>query len=327
MRGCRARRSRCSSLAGPEAEGRLRSGSVRIEGDAEIAQAFRNSCEQARPGRRGGAVARDRRRRGAPRRRTSRAESSPSADARRDSLATSAAEYLQEEGRDVPVRLEVEEFLQDVDRLRDDVERLEARIVRMEKAHQATGARLEVGARQQPAAASARSRCACASSADCSRSSACSCGTGSTTSSSPRTSSARCGSCSMSRPRRGSRRRTRRHAGRAASGSRSRSSGPIFVKFGQALSTRRDLLPADVADELAKLQDRVPPFPGGRGAGDRRARLRPAGRRGVRALRRDAARGGIDRAGPRGDAARRPGSRRQGAAARRARRRSSATSR
>jgi len=37
--------------------------------------------------------------------------------------------------------------------------------------------------------------------------------------------------------------------------------GPIFVKFGQALSTRRDLLPPDVADELAKLQDRVPPFP------------------------------------------------------------------
>ena len=39
--------------------------------------------------------------------------------------------------------------------------------------------------------------------------------------------------------------------------------GPIFVKFGQAVSTRRDLLPPDVADELAKLQDRVPPFPGG----------------------------------------------------------------
>jgi ubiquinone biosynthesis protein len=36
--------------------------------------------------------------------------------------------------------------------------------------------------------------------------------------------------------------------------------GPIFVKFGQALSTRRDLLPPDIADELAKLQDRVPPF-------------------------------------------------------------------
>ena len=38
--------------------------------------------------------------------------------------------------------------------------------------------------------------------------------------------------------------------------------GPIFVKFGQAVSTRRDLLPADIADELAMLQDRVPPFPG-----------------------------------------------------------------
>jgi ubiquinone biosynthesis protein len=36
--------------------------------------------------------------------------------------------------------------------------------------------------------------------------------------------------------------------------------GPIFVKLGQVLSTRRDLLPLDIADELAKLQDRVPPF-------------------------------------------------------------------
>jgi ubiquinone biosynthesis protein len=38
--------------------------------------------------------------------------------------------------------------------------------------------------------------------------------------------------------------------------------GPIFVKFGQILSTRRDLLPSDVAEELAQLQDQVPPFPG-----------------------------------------------------------------
>ena len=37
--------------------------------------------------------------------------------------------------------------------------------------------------------------------------------------------------------------------------------GPIFVKFGQVLSTRRDLLADDIAEELAKLQDQVPPFP------------------------------------------------------------------
>ncbi|WP_296447773.1 ubiquinone biosynthesis regulatory protein kinase UbiB [Rhodoferax sp. UBA5149] len=36
--------------------------------------------------------------------------------------------------------------------------------------------------------------------------------------------------------------------------------GPIFVKFGQVLSTRRDLMPLDIANELARLQDRVPPF-------------------------------------------------------------------
>jgi ubiquinone biosynthesis protein len=38
--------------------------------------------------------------------------------------------------------------------------------------------------------------------------------------------------------------------------------GPIFIKFGQVLSTRRDMLAPDFADELAKLQDRVPPFSG-----------------------------------------------------------------
>lgn len=37
--------------------------------------------------------------------------------------------------------------------------------------------------------------------------------------------------------------------------------GPVFIKFGQILSTRRDLLPPELAEELAKLQDKVPPFP------------------------------------------------------------------
>ena len=44
--------------------------------------------------------------------------------------------------------------------------------------------------------------------------------------------------------------------------------GPIFVKFGQVLSTRRDLLPLELADELAKLQDRVPPFPSAEAAAE-----------------------------------------------------------
>ena len=52
---------------------------------------------------------------------------------------------------------------------------------------------------------------------------------------------------------------------RAARGERIRRAledlGPIFIKFGQMLSTRRDLLPDDIAEELARLQDRVPPFP------------------------------------------------------------------
>jgi ubiquinone biosynthesis protein len=49
--------------------------------------------------------------------------------------------------------------------------------------------------------------------------------------------------------------------------------GPIFVKFGQVLSTRRDLIPLDIAEELARLQDRVPPFPSDQAAECVRAAL------------------------------------------------------
>ena len=118
------------ALAGPEAEGRLRSGKVRIEGDAEIAQAFRELLEHTRPDLEeelsqivGDVTAH----------RVANLAREVLAFGRRatDSLATSAAEYLQEEGRDVPARIEVEEFLRGVDQLRDDVERLEARITRL----------------------------------------------------------------------------------------------------------------------------------------------------------------------------------------------------
>jgi ubiquinone biosynthesis protein UbiJ len=50
------------------------------------------------------------------------------------SFAGTVAEYLQEEGRDLPTRTEVEEFLAGVDRLRDDSERLEARLASLESA-------------------------------------------------------------------------------------------------------------------------------------------------------------------------------------------------
>ena len=119
------------ALAGPQAEGALRKGGVRIEGDAEVAQKFRELLAEAQPdfeeelarvigdvgARRIANVARDllgwgRKAAG--------------------SFTGSVVEYLQEEGRDVPARVEVDEFLEGVDRLRDDTERLEAKLARLE---------------------------------------------------------------------------------------------------------------------------------------------------------------------------------------------------
>jgi ubiquinone biosynthesis protein UbiJ len=124
------------ALAGPRAEGALRKGGVRIEGDAEVAQKFRDLLEEAQPdfeeelarvlgdvaARRVANVARgliDWGRKAA------------------GSFSGSAVEYLQEEGRDVPTRVEVDEFLEGVDRLRDDTERMEARLARLEAARRA----------------------------------------------------------------------------------------------------------------------------------------------------------------------------------------------
>ena len=119
------------ALAGPKAEGALRKGGVRIEGDAEVAQKFRDLLEQAQPdfeeelarvmgdvaARRVANVARgflDWGRKAA------------------GSFTGSVVEYLQEEGRDLPTRVEVDEFLEGVDRLRDATERLEAKLARLE---------------------------------------------------------------------------------------------------------------------------------------------------------------------------------------------------
>ena len=124
------------ALAGPQAEGALRKGGVRIEGDAEVAQKFRELLAEAQPdleeelarvigdvgARRIANIARDVIGWGLK---------------AADSFAGNLAEYLQEEGRDVPARVEVDEFLTGVDRLRDDTERLEARLARLEATRRA----------------------------------------------------------------------------------------------------------------------------------------------------------------------------------------------
>lgn len=120
------------ALAGPKAEGALRGGGVRIEGDAEVAQKFRELLSQAQPdfeeelARVVGDVAA---------RRVANVARGFLDWGRKasESLATNVVEYLQEEGRDLPTRVEVEEFLAGVDRLRDDTERLEARLARVER--------------------------------------------------------------------------------------------------------------------------------------------------------------------------------------------------
>jgi len=121
------------ALAGPRAQGTLRSGGVRIEGDAEVAQKFRDLLEQAQPdfeeelARVIGDVA-------AHRLANVAREVLGWGRKAAGSFTGSVVEYLQEEGRDLPTRVEVDEYLEGVDRLRDDTERLEAKLVRLEAA-------------------------------------------------------------------------------------------------------------------------------------------------------------------------------------------------
>jgi ubiquinone biosynthesis protein UbiJ len=100
-------------LAGPAPEAALRGGSVHIEGDAEVAQTFSELLKAAQPD-------------------LEEELSRVVGDVAAHQIGN-VAEYLQEEGRDVPNRTEAEEFLQGVDKVRDDVERLEARLSLLEK--------------------------------------------------------------------------------------------------------------------------------------------------------------------------------------------------
>lgn len=125
------------ALAGPRAEGALRGGGVRIEGDAEVAQRFRELLSEAQPefeeelARVFGDVA--------ARRFANLARGLIDWGRKASgSFTGSVVEYLQEEGRDLPTRTEAEEFLADVDRLRDDAERLEARLARLESRRDAS---------------------------------------------------------------------------------------------------------------------------------------------------------------------------------------------
>jgi ubiquinone biosynthesis protein UbiJ len=120
------------SLIGPQGDLALRSGGVHIEGDAEVAQNFRELFRSARPdleeelarvfgdviAHQMGNLARG---------------AGHAAQRIAKTLALNVSEYLQEESRDVVPRLELEEYAGAIDKLRDDVERLEARLVTLER--------------------------------------------------------------------------------------------------------------------------------------------------------------------------------------------------
>ena len=119
-------------MAGPQPEAAIRGGAVHIQGDAEVAQAFSELLRAAQPdleeelSRVIGDV-------GAHQ--VGNAARAALGFGRRaiDTLTQNVAEYLTEEGRDLPTRIEADEFCADVDTLRDDVARLEARLSLLEQ--------------------------------------------------------------------------------------------------------------------------------------------------------------------------------------------------
>jgi ubiquinone biosynthesis protein UbiJ len=119
-------------LVGPQPEAAIRGGTVHIQGDAEVAQTFSELMQHARPdleeelSRLIGDVA-------AHQVGTVARSVLSFAQRAASTLAQNLSEYLQEEGRDVPSRTEADEFVSEVDKLRDDVERLEARIAQIER--------------------------------------------------------------------------------------------------------------------------------------------------------------------------------------------------
>lgn len=119
-------------MAGPAPEDALRTGTVHIHGDAEVAQTFSELLKQARPdleeelSRVIGDVAAHQ---------VGNIARSALGFARRaaDTFTQNVSEYLQEEGRDAPSRTETDEFVTGVDKVRDDVDRLEARLALLER--------------------------------------------------------------------------------------------------------------------------------------------------------------------------------------------------
>jgi ubiquinone biosynthesis protein UbiJ len=120
-------------LASGDAAKSIRAGGMEVRGDAEIAEGFRRLLDAARPDLEeelsrltGDAVAHH----------AARFAREAADFGRRagDILARNVAEYLTEESRDLPVRIEAEEFVAGVDRLRESVDRLEARVAAAERA-------------------------------------------------------------------------------------------------------------------------------------------------------------------------------------------------